>query len=77
MANIFVLITGRACCETVGAHKKSDTKTCKPNIVIIVFRHRNFFYYYLIIFIFNMNEKFQADSDCGSFPFSNDKYKNN
>ena len=24
-----------------------------------------------------MKEKFQADSDCGSFPFSNDKYKNN
>ena len=24
-----------------------------------------------------MNEKFQADSDCGSSPFSNDKYKNN
>ena len=24
-----------------------------------------------------MNKKFQADSDCGSFPFSNDKHKNN
>lgn len=33
-----------------------------------------FFYYF---FFSDMNEKFQADSDCGCFRFSNDKYKHN